>query len=81
MLLAEAADAPAHAPYEYTMATLFLAKAREKAGRAQFQVSVEMGRRAEDYATRARALSGNRSSAVGPSPALVAPAGNPPGLK
>jgi hypothetical protein len=50
------------APYEYTAAGEFLKKAREEAGRSQFQTALEYGKIAEEMADRARALSRERKA-------------------
>jgi hypothetical protein len=59
---AKMAQADRYAPYEYTAAEEYLHKAREEAGYAEYQVSIEYGRRAEDLANRARAIAITRLS-------------------
>ena len=54
---AKLASADRYAPYEYTAAEEYLHKAREEAGHAEYQDSIEYGRRAEELANRARAIS------------------------
>jgi hypothetical protein len=54
---AKLAQADRYAPYEYTAAEEYLHKAREEAGYAEYQDAIEYGRRAEELANRARALS------------------------
>jgi hypothetical protein len=53
---AKEAQADRYAPYEYTAAEAYLHKAREEAAYAQYQDSIEYGRKAEDQAHRARAI-------------------------
>ncbi len=53
---AKEAQADKLAPYEYTAAESYLHKAREEAGHAQYQDSIEFGHRAEELAQRARAI-------------------------
>jgi hypothetical protein len=57
---AKEAEADRYAPYEYTAAEAYLHKAREEAGYAQYQDSIEFGRRAEELAHRARAIAMSR---------------------
>ena len=54
---AKLAQADRYAPYEYTAAEEYLHKAREEGGYAQYQDAIEYGRRAEELANRARAMS------------------------
>src|SRR6478736_4461718 len=54
---AKLAQADRYAPYEYTAAEEYLHKAREEAGHAEYQDAIEYGRRSEDLANRARAIS------------------------
>jgi len=58
---AKAAGAERHAPYEYTSAVEYLHKAREEAGYAEYQVAIDYGRRAEEFALRAQALAEEKS--------------------
>jgi hypothetical protein len=53
---AKLASADRYAPYEYTAAEEYLHKAREEAGHAEYQDSIEYGRRSEELANRARAI-------------------------
>jgi hypothetical protein len=53
---AKADGADRQAPYEYTKASLYYEKAREDAGRAQFQDAIDWGRRSQDCSGRASAL-------------------------
>ncbi len=53
---AKEAQADRLAPYEYTAAEAYLHKAREEAAYAQYQDSIEYGRKAEEQAHRARAI-------------------------
>ena len=54
---AKLAQADRYAPYEYTAAEEYLHKAREEAGYAEYQDAIEYGRRSEELANRARAIS------------------------
>jgi hypothetical protein len=53
---AKLAQADRYAPYEYTAAEEYLHKAREEAAYAEYQDSIEYGRKAEELANRARAI-------------------------
>jgi hypothetical protein len=53
---ARLAQADRYAPYEMTGAEEYLHKAREEAGYAQYQDAIDYGRRAEELATRSRAI-------------------------
>jgi len=57
---AKLASAERYAPYEYTAAEEYLHKAREEAGHAEYQDAIEYGRKAEDLANRARAITVDR---------------------
>ncbi len=59
---AKEAQADKLAPYEYTAAESYLHKAREEAGYAQYQDSIEFGRKAEELAHKARAIALSRMS-------------------
>jgi len=59
---AKEAQADRYAPYEYTAAEAYLHKAREEAAYAQYQDSIEYGRRAEEQAHKARAIALSRLS-------------------
>ncbi len=50
------------APYEYTAAGEYLKKSKEEAGRSQFETAIEYGKRSEELANRARALSRERKA-------------------
>jgi hypothetical protein len=69
---AKEAQADRYAPYEYTTAEAYLHKAREEAGHAQYQDSIEFGRKAEEAAHRARAIAltqmGRPGAPVAPAP-------------
>lgn len=67
---AKAVRADRHAPYEYTAAEEYLHKAREEAGHSAFQVAIDYGRKAEELADKARALSLEKSGQTteGPPP-------------
>lgn len=51
---ARAADGEKYAPYEYTSAELYLEKAREERGYADFQPAIEYARKAREMARQAR---------------------------
>ena len=57
---AKLASAERYAPYEYTAAEEYLHKAREEAGHAEYGDAIEYGRKAEDLANRARAITVER---------------------
>jgi hypothetical protein len=63
---AKEAQADRYAPYEYTAADAYLHKAREEAAYAQYQDSIEYGRKAEEQAHRARALALSHMSQAAP---------------
>lgn len=53
---AKLAQSDRYAPYEYTAAEEYLHKAREEAGHAEYEDAIEYGRKAEELANRARAI-------------------------
>lgn len=53
---ARRAGAEEAAPYEYTSAVAYLAKAREEGAEAEYGNAIELGRRAEELALQARAI-------------------------
>jgi hypothetical protein len=53
---AREANAERYAPYELAAAEAYLAKAREEAGYAEYQNAIELGRKSEEHARKARAL-------------------------
>jgi hypothetical protein len=59
---ARTAQAEKLAPYEWTAAKLYLAKSKEEIGSSEYEVAVGYGRKALDFATRARdvAMKGGR---------------------
>jgi len=61
---AKEAQADRLAPYEYTAAESYLHKAREEASYAQYQDSIEYGRKAEEQAHKARAIALTRMSSA-----------------
>ena len=69
---ARRAGAESSAPYEYTSAVAYLAKAREEGAEAEYGNAIELGRRAEELALRARAI------ARRPEKSRAAPAEPPP---
>jgi hypothetical protein len=66
---AKEAQADRYAPYEYTAAEAYLHKAREEAAYAQYQDSIEYGRKAEEQAHRARAIALSHMSTSSSEPA------------
>ena len=50
---AKTADAPRLAPYEYTLAELYLEQARARMGSSDYQVSYEYARKATGFARQA----------------------------
>jgi hypothetical protein len=75
---ARLAQADRYAPYEITAAQEYLHKAREEAGYAQFQDSIEYGRKAEELANRARAIAVTRMSQPAPDASPTSPAPTSP---
>ena len=68
---ARRAGAESAAPYEYTSAVAYLAKAREEGAEAEYGNAIELGRRAEELAHQARAIAGRTSvpqAPAGPAP-------------
>src|SRR6185503_11182604 len=57
---AKLAQADRYAPYEFTAAEEYLHKAREEGGYAEYEDSIEYGRRAEELANKARAIAVQR---------------------
>ncbi len=78
---AKQADAERAAPYEYTAAEAFLAKAREEAGYSQYEKSIEFGRRAEALANRALALAKVKADQAGNAPPIDETAVVPAAMK
>lgn len=73
---AEVAQAPRHAPYEWTAATLYVEKAKEEVGYSDYEQAVAWARKAVEFATRARdgALKAGRKAESEPAaPPPVAP--------
>jgi hypothetical protein len=65
---AKEAQADRYAPYEYTAADAYLHKAREEAAYAQYQDSIEYGRKAEEQAHKARAIALSHMTSSGSEP-------------
>jgi hypothetical protein len=63
---AQTAQAPKLAPYEWTAANLYLAKAKEEVGYSDYEQATDYGKKAVDFATKARdvALRSARSADV-----------------
>lgn len=62
---ARQAGAATTAPYEYYYAQAFLDKAREQAGQAEYQNSIELSGTARQYGQRARDLARRRGRESG----------------
>jgi hypothetical protein len=62
---AKLAQSERYAPYEYTAAEEYLHKAREEAGHAEYEDAIEYGRKAEELANRARAITVERLAKQG----------------
>jgi hypothetical protein len=54
---ARSAGAERLAPYEWTSATLYFAKAKEESGRSEYEQAVDYSKKALELATKARAQS------------------------
>jgi len=54
---AKTAEGDKYAPYEYTSAELFLQKAREERGYADYEVAIDYARKSRDFARQAQAKS------------------------
>jgi Domain of unknown function (DUF4398) len=70
---AKLAQADRFAPYEYTAAEEYLHKAREEAGYAEYQDAIEFGRKAEDFANRARAIAVSKQAEAASKSTRVTP--------
>ena len=73
---ARTAQADKLAPYEWTAANLYLAKAKEEVGYSDFEQAVDYGKKAVNFATRARDAAlkvGRRSGEAQPSDPPVVP--------
>lgn len=73
---ARTAQADKLAPYEWTAANLYYAKSKEEVGYSDYEQAVDYGKKAVDFATRARdaALKGGPASTPAPgAPALTPP--------
>lgn len=71
---AKLAQAERYAPFEYTAAEEYLRKAREEGGYAEYQDAIEFGRKAEEFADRARAIAVARMSESASQSSRVTPA-------
>ena len=65
---ARVAGAEKLAPFEYTSAVLYLAKAHEEAGHSDWQAAIKLGRVAAEQATRARKLALGKGGPPAPAP-------------
>lgn len=72
---ARTAQADKLAPYEWTAANLYFAKSKEEVGYSDFEQAVDYGKKAVEFATRARdtALKVGRRSEPTPSEPPVVP--------
>lgn len=70
---AKLAQSERYAPYEYTAAEEYLHKAREEAGHAEYGDAIEYGRRAEELANQARAITVERLAKEGEAAARYKP--------
>jgi hypothetical protein len=52
---AKTAEGEKYAPYEYVSAELYLEKAREERGYADFEIAIDYARKARDFARQAQA--------------------------
>ena len=58
---AKSAGADKWAPYEYTMAVLYLHKSREEAGYSDYQAAIKFGKKAEIWARKATKIALERA--------------------
>jgi hypothetical protein len=72
---AKLASADRYAPFEYTAAEEYLHKAREEAGHAEYQDSIEYGRKSEELANRARAIALSRLAQQPSKSSRITPSG------
>jgi hypothetical protein len=63
---ARSAGADKLAPYEFTTAQLYLHKAREEAGYADYQAAIRFGKRAEIMARKARRIATDQQATPDP---------------
>jgi len=75
---ARRAGAESAAPYEYTSAVAYLAKAREEGAEAEYGNAIELGRHAEELALQARALARRQRQTGTPTAPRDQGAGAPP---
>jgi len=68
---ARRAGAESTAPYEYTSAVAYLAKAREEGAEAEYGNAIELGRRAEELALQARAIARRQGPRPSPAPSTA----------
>ena len=74
---ARSAGADKLAPYEFTTAELYLHKAREEAGYADYQAAIRFGKRAEIMARKARRLAADAQSPSEDEGAPIDPSATP----
>jgi hypothetical protein len=75
---AKSAGADKYAPYEYTMATQYLHKAREEEGYSDHQAAIRFGKKAEIFANKARRIAlDHTDSGDGSTPAPSDPSASP----
>jgi hypothetical protein len=72
---ARAADGPKLAPFEYTSAEVYLHKAREEQGYADYEVAIDFARKAVKYGTEAKvkAMAARAEGAVPSLPSMPPP--------
>lgn len=70
MEAARTAGADKYAPYEFTAAKLYLHKAREEVGFSDYEIAVELAKKATKYASEARdkATAATKSEGLAPPP-------------
>jgi hypothetical protein len=74
---ARVAQADKLAPYEWTAAQLYFLKSKEEVGYSDYEQAVDYGKKAVDFATRARDTAlkvGRRNEPAGSAPAPAVPA-------
>jgi hypothetical protein len=70
---ARAAGAEKNATYEWTLAQMYLHKAKEQVGRSQYETAINYAQQSLKYsaAAKQRALSGSSTVPTGPLPMVV----------
>jgi hypothetical protein len=75
---AQTAEAPKLAPYEYTLAELYLERARDRMGTADYQEAYEYARKASTFARQAVVKAESHAAAPAAVEPVAAPASIPP---